>query len=408
MRVSGTGMVLPGIGGPVRTAADFWRVVGSGRTCLSAFHHPDVPLRIAGRVPGWNPADELDVPPRVARRMARVTTMAVGAVQQALREAGLTGLDVSGDRTVLVVASMQFANQEAERYFDALARGGADELGMDYWLTGTPGSVASGLCSVLGIEVPTLSVTGGCNCSLRALEVAHLMLRSGDVDRAVVVGADVALDPVYLASTVHEGAGGFRASTLSPDPGAVRPHDEQQDGNAPGEGAIAVVLERSGPVRLRFRTSRRNGRNPVDAGKPDNVVADVTALLEAAGIGLDQLAFVSGFAEGTRNIEDLFCETVDLLRARSGYAGPLLLTNQEAAFGHISGCAGLIKFVAALLMFEHGSVAPVVGCRQPYHRLDATPLTSPAPVDGRHALVISTGAGGDATSLLIEHGEGGS
>lgn len=414
LRISGTGMVLPGIGGPVRNAADFWQVVGSGRTCLSEFHHPDVPLRVAGRVPDWNPADELDVPPRVARRMARVTTMAVGAVQQALLEAGLTGIDVSRDRTVLVVASMQFANQESERYFDALARGGAAELGMDYWLTGTPGSVAGGLCSVLGIEAPTLSITGGCNCSLRALEVAHLMLRTGEVDRAIVVGADVALDPVYLASTVHEGAGGFRASTLSADPGAVRPHDEQQDGNAPGEGAIAIVLERSdsartglGPVRLRFRTSRRNGRNPVDVGRPDNVVADVTALLESAGIGLGQLAFVSGFAEGTRNIEDLFCETVDLLRARSGYSGPLRLTNQEAAFGHISGCAGLIKFVSALLMFEHGSVAPAVGCRQPYHRLNATPLTRPGPVEGRHALVISTGAGGEATSLLIEQGERG-
>lgn len=412
--VSGTGMALPGVTHPVRTAEELWQVVESGTSCLSEFYNPDVPLRIAGQVPGWKPEEELDVPPKVARRMARVTTLAVSAVRQALHAASLTATDVSGVRTVLVVASMQFASQENERFLNALSRGGSAELGMDYWLTGTPGSVASGLSSVLDIEAPTLNITGGCNCSLRALEVAHMMLHCGSADRAIVVGADAALDPIFLASTVHEGSNGFRASTLSADPSAVRPHDEQQDGNAPGEGAIAIVLERSrglpgagmGPVRLGFRTSRRNGRNPVDVGEPDNIAADVTALLEDGDVALDRMAFINGFAEGTRNIENLFCGAMDLLREQCDYSGTLTLTNQEAAFGHISGCSGLIKFVSTLLMFEHGTVGPAVGCRQPYRRLNATPLTIAAPVEGRHALVISTGAGGDATSLLIERDNG--
>ncbi|UGY94148.1 beta-ketoacyl synthase N-terminal-like domain-containing protein [Streptomyces gobiensis] len=424
--LAGTGAVLPGLpgpdglGGPCVDAGALWEVFRTGTTCLSRFDHPGIPLRIAGQVRNWDPATALGVPERIAARMARVTALSIGAVRSALDDAGLTPEDLNDDRTVLVIASMQFAFQEAGRYFAAYERGGPAALGMDYWLTGTPGSVASGICSVLGIRAQTLNITGGCNCSLRAMEVATTLLHAGTVDRAVVVGADATLDRIFLASTVHEGKRGFRASTLSADPGAVRPHDQEQDGNAPGEGALAVVLEsgRPGtggtgstgdgvrvPLRLRFRSSRNNGINPVDSGTSDNFVADVQDLLTWAGIGMDRLAFINGFAEGTRNIEDLFCDTVEGLRKAMDYGGILRLTNQEAAFGHISGCAGLLKFVSSALMFRHGTVGPVVGCRTPYARLDASPVLAhdTVPVDDRYALLISSGAGGDATSLLIEY-----
>ena len=419
--LAGTGAVLPGPDDPCLDPPTLWEIIRTGTTCLSPFDTSydgeRLPLRVAGQVKNWNPAAAIGVPDRIAARMARVTALSTGAVMNALGDAGLTPADLNDDRTVLVVASMQFAFQEAGRYFAAYERGGPSALGMDYWLTGTPGSVASGICSVLGIRAQTLNITGGCNCSLRALEIAATLLHIGAVDRAVVVGTDATLDRIFVASTVHEGRRGFRASTLSADPGAVRPHDEQQDGNAPGEGALAVVLDssRAGtgtgsgeatrlPLRLRFRSSRNNGLNPVDSGTSDNFVADVQDLLVRADIGMERLAFVNGFAEGTRNIENLFCDTVEGLRRAMDYGGRLLLTNQEAAFGHISGCAGLLKFVSAALMFRHGTVAPVVGCRTPYARLDATPvLTEGVPVDDRYALLISSGAGGDATSLLIEH-----
>lgn len=413
LTLTGIGAVLPGGGGrPCTDVPALWEAIRTGATCLSPFALDDLPLRIAGQVEGWDPGTELGVPQRVADRMARVTALATGAVKNALADAGLTPEDTDDGRTVLVVASLQFAFREARRYFTLYEGGGPDALGMEYWLTGTPGSVTSGICTVLGISPQTLTVSGACNCSLRALEVAATLLRAGSVDRAIVVGADATLDPICVSSTTSESRSrGFRISTWSTDPASVRPHDEEQDGNAPGEGALAVVLE-SGratgiPLRLSFRSSRSNGSNPMISGPPDNFVRDGHALLTAAGIGMDRLAFVNSFADGSRQVEDLFCEALDGLRKAMDYDGPLLLTNQEAAFGHVFGFVGLLKFVASALMFRHGTVAPVVGCRTPHPRLDATPVRGTcAPLKGRHALVMVAGGGGDATSLLIEYLEG--
>nr|WP_206440578.1 beta-ketoacyl synthase N-terminal-like domain-containing protein [Streptomyces scabichelini] len=427
MTLTGIGAVLPGPDGPCVDTPTLWEIVRAGTSCLTPFAYEGLPLHIAGQVGGWDPVTALGVSERVGGRMARITQLATGAVKNALDDAGLKAEDLDDGRTVLVVASLQFAFQEAGRYFAMYERGGQEALGMEYWLTGTPGSVTSGICSVLGISPQTLTVSGACNCSLRALEIAATMLHAGTVDRAVVVGADATLDPICVSSTTNESKRrGFRISTLSTDPASVRPHDEEQDGNAPGEGALAVVLEsahtghtgRTGhtmnaaqpagmPLRLWFRTSRSNGSNPMISGPPDNFSRDAHALLTGAGIGMEELAFVNSFADGSRHVEDLFCEALTGLRTAMEYDGPLLLTNQEAAFGHVFGFVGLLKFVSSALMFQHGTVAPVVGCRTPYARLDATPVRGAGvPLEGRHALVTVAGGGGDATSLLIEYPEG--
>ncbi|WP_225859606.1 beta-ketoacyl synthase N-terminal-like domain-containing protein [Streptomyces albicerus] len=440
LTLAGIGAVLPGPDGPCVDTPTLWEIVRTGTSCLTPFEHEGLPLRIAGQVRGWDPVTALGVSERVGGRMARITALATGAVKNALDDAGLKPEDLDDGRTVLVVASLQFAFQEARRYFTMYEHGGQEALGMEYWLTGTPGSVTSGICSVLGISPQTLTVSGACNCSLRALEVAATMLHAGTVDRAVVVGADATLDPICVSSTTNESKRrGFRISTLSADPASVRPHDEDQDGNAPGEGALAVVLEsaraarvgspapRKGREELRdqpppargvgtvlpaerlglwFRTSRSNGSNPMISGPPDNFSRDAHALLTGAGTGMQELAFVNSFADGSRHVEDLFCEALTGLRKLTDYDGPLLLTNQEAAFGHVFGFVGLLKFVSSVLMFRHGTVAPVVGCRTPYARLDATPVRGAgAPLKGRHALVTVAGGGGDATSLLIEYPE---
>lgn len=414
LTLAGIGAVLPGPDGPCVDPPTLWEIIRTGTSCLTPFAYEGLPLRIAGQVSGWDPVTALGVSERVGGRMARITALATGAVKNALDDAGLKPEDLDDGRTVLVVASLQFSFQEAGRYFTMYERGGQEALGMEYWLTGTPGSVTSGICSVLGINAQTLTISGSCNCSLRALEMAATMLHAGTVDRAVVVGADATLDPICVSSTTFESKRrGFRISTVSADAGSVRPHDEEQDGNAPGEGALAVVLESARaartdgtPLRLWFRSSRSNGSNPMISGSPENFSRDAHALLTQAGIGMERLAFVNSFADGSRHVEDLFCEALTGLRKATGYDGRLLLTNQEAAFGHVFGFVGLLKFVSSVLMFRHGTVAPVVGCRTPYARLDATPVRDGGvPLEGRHALVTVAGGGGDATSLLIEYPE---
>jgi 3-oxoacyl-(acyl-carrier-protein) synthase len=414
VRLAGAGVVLPGPDGVCADLKTFWEIVNGGLCCLSPYEYPGSPLRIAGLVRGWDPARELEVGERFASRTARASLLALGAVRAALADAGLAPEDLDDGRTVLVSASLQFAFAEAGRYFAKLAAGGQAGLGMDYWMTGTPPAVLGSVATTLGIACPTLNITGSCNVPLRALEVVLGMFRSGDADRAVIVGVDTAVDPVYVSSAVYTSRQGYRASSLSADPASIRPHDELLDGNATGEGAVAVVLENpetrgtaAGVAgtewRLHTRTSRSNGPSVVATGPPDRVAADIVALLAAADRSPDRIAFIDDYADGNRFVEDHFCAVVARVRETLDHAGALTVTNQEAAFGHVAGIGGLVRLLGTLMMLERGSVGPVVNCREPYRALAADPVVGAARATGGDAaLVVAAGAGGDATTVLVE------
>ncbi|MDX3072648.1 beta-ketoacyl synthase [Streptomyces sp. NPDC088354] len=416
LRLAGAGMVLPGPHGTACTGiGTFWDLIRDGVSCLSPYAHPELPLRLAGTVNGWNPLTELPLPERTLRRSSRAGLLATAAVRQALAHAGLTASDLDPDRTALVAASLQFAFPESERYYATAQAKGMTAIGMDYWLTGTPPSVVGTVASALQLPCQTLSVAGSCNVALRALQVTQQMFRCGDIDRAVVVGVDQTVDPVFVAGTAHTGRSGYRASSLSGDPADVRPHDETQTGNATGEGAVALVLENPAATgarpgllhRAHLRSSRSNGPSTVATGPPDNVVRDIRAVLASAGRTPGDVAFVNDYADGNRFVEDHLCQALTWAREATGYRGELVLTNQEAVFGHVAGTGGLVKLLGSLLMLHHGRIAPSANTVVPYRHLPGTPvLAGGRPTTGDSALVLSSGAGGDATSMLLEH-EGG-
>ncbi|HEV3170468.1 MAG TPA: beta-ketoacyl synthase N-terminal-like domain-containing protein [Actinocrinis sp.] len=424
VRLAGAGVILPGPDGVCADLKTFWEIVHGGLCCLSPYEYPGSPLRIAGLVHGWDPARELEVGEKFASRTARASLLALGAVRAALADAGLAPEDLDDGRTVLVSASLQFAFAETGRYFDKLAAGGPAALGMDYWMTGTPPAVLGSVATTLGIKCPTLNIAGSCNVPLRAVEVVLGMFRSGDADRAVIVGVDTAVDPVYVSSATYTSRQGYRASSLSADPASIRPHDELLDGNATGEGAVAVILENAvlenpeargageGAAgtewRIHTRTSRSNGPSVVATGPPDRVADDIVSVLAAADRSPDRIAFVDDYADGNRFVEDHFCAVVARVRETLDYAGPLTVTNQEAAFGHVAGIGGLVRLLGTLMMLERGSVGPVVNCREPYRALAADSVVgAPQATGGDAALVVAAGAGGDATTLLVERLTGG-
>jgi minimal PKS ketosynthase (KS/KS alpha) len=415
LALAGVGMVLPGPDGSACTSLEtFNRVVNDGRCCLSAFEHPGLALRLAGQVHDWDPNTALRIDERAVRRSSRAAHLATGAVQNALDHAGLDARDIDPDRTVLVTASLQFASPEMERYHAVIADRGPAALAMDYWMSGTPASVVGTVASGLGIECPTLSIAGSCNVALRTLHVVRQMFTCGEIDRAIVVGVDTTVDPVFVAGTVHEGRRGYRASSLSDVPADVRPHDQSQTGNATGEGAVAVVLERPSVrttgdrplVSMGFRTSRSNGVSAVATGPPDNVARDIAGVLADAGARLADVAFVNDYADGNRFVEDHLCEALRGARKVLDYDGELLLTNQEAAFGHVAGIGGLIKLVASTLMLADQHAGPSINCQTVYESLPATPVPRAGrSLGGDRALVVTSGAGGDSTTMLLQlHG----
>ncbi|MDQ1295993.1 MAG: hypothetical protein QG608_3880, partial [Actinomycetota bacterium] len=235
---------------------------------------------------------------------------------------------------------------------------------------------------------------------------------------------DSSLDPVFASSSSYLSRHGYRASTLSDDPASMRPHDAVQDGNATGEGAVALVIERedlpagtaSGSrgravLDLHVLTSRSNGPSVLATGPSLNVARDAAGVLRTAGRSLEEVAFLNDYSDGNRFVEDHFCGALDELRSLCSYDGPIAVTNHEASFGHVAGVGGMVKLLSTILMLRERRIGPITNCQNPYQRLHADPVIGRAlslrPHDPTSALIVSAGAGGDSTTVLVDHLSGG-
>ncbi|WAL68235.1 beta-ketoacyl synthase N-terminal-like domain-containing protein [Amycolatopsis cynarae] len=407
----GVGLTLPGLDKPCYDFDEFAGAVLSGSCAITPLAGTGTPIRVAGQVPG-DGDEHLVLPEKLLRRMTRASRFAHSAVTRALEDAGLTAGQISAGDAVLVVSSYQFALPETIALFERFEREGPAAVAFDYWVSTAPAAIASGMATNLGLQIPTVSLTGGCSTSMRAFELAASMVGRGEVDHAIVVGVDTPLEPLYLSATGHPGRSGHHASSLSGDPSDVRPHDEHQTGNAPAEGAAAVVLGRPGhrgsrtfEGEFQALSTRNGGRNPMGLGTPEPCAADLARLLRGAGLSLRDLAFFCDFAEGNRQLEDFLCDTLSALRRTLGDDEPLPLTSQEACFGHLPGAAGLLKVLASVLMLDQRRVAPTANLVTPYSRLPAQPVAGePAPITDparRTALAVGLSGGGDATSVLL-------
>ncbi|WP_435120911.1 beta-ketoacyl synthase N-terminal-like domain-containing protein [Amycolatopsis thermoflava] len=410
--VRGAGFALPGADRPCHDYKEFADSVMAGSCAITPFELAGTPIRVAGQVPGTG-AETLDLPDRLVSRLPRASRLAHTAVANALDHAELTAAEISRRDAVLIVTSFQFALQETAVLLDRFAEAGPAGVAFDYWSKVAPGSIASGLCTNLGLDIPTLTLTGGCSTSLRGFELAASMVARGEVEYAVVVGADTILEPLYLSATGYAGRSGHRASSISDDPADVRPHDAVQTGNAPAEGAAATVLTSArnpgggvdAAVEFIGFSSRNGGGNPMGLGDPKRCAADIRRLLAVGGVSLGDLAFFCDFAEGNRQLEDFLCETLVTLRAALADDAPLTLTSQEACYGHLPGAAGLLKVLASLVMLTENRVAPTANLVNPYPRLPARALAGSseriADNGRRTAMTVGLSGGGDTTSLLL-------
>ncbi|WP_162872710.1 beta-ketoacyl synthase N-terminal-like domain-containing protein [Austwickia chelonae] len=369
--------------------------------------HNGLGSTVLGRIDDLEGAAALSLDPGEASRYSRAALLGAAAVRDALREAGVDAADTSG-RTILVTASLQFGASELQEMYETFVQGDAADVGMAYWRRGTPAALIGGISALLGLSWPTLNIAGSCNVGLRALEVGLAVLSAGLADRLVLLGVDSCVDDLFLAGALHQGSSGYQAAVASLDIEDVRPHDSDPRGNASGEGAIALVIEadtlpdRGRPFRIDLRTVRSSGRSTVATGPTAPLAQATSELLRDAEIGLADVAFVNDYADGNAFVEEHFVAFLDELRSLEEHRGRLTLVNQEGIFGHVAGPGGLLRLLVTLEMLAEGAAAPCPHVRAPHGGLGSVNLAGgPLNDAAGPALIVSSGAGGDATVALV-------
>jgi acyl transferase domain-containing protein len=323
---------------------------------------------------------------------------------QALENAGLAPAALAGSQTGVYVAlaSWDYSLVHSE----APARGA----------TGLALSIAANRISYFyDFHGPSMVTDSACSSSLVALDIASQALRNGDIDLAVVGGANFLL---YPWSTVSLAQAGF----MSPD-GRCKTFDQTADGYVRGEGCGVVVLKRLADALsdghqisgLICGTAVNHGGRSNGLTAPNGLAQQSAARLaiKKAGIQARQISYVEAHGTGTSLGDVVEMESLwAAIREGRGADDVCYVGSVKTNMGHLepaSGVAGLIKVLVSL---QHEEIPPHLHLKQinPDLNLDDRVRIPMQPIswrrgeEPRFAGVCSFGFGGTNGYGVIQEG----
>ena len=173
---------------------------------------------------------------------------------------------------------------------------------------------------------PAYNCLTACAASTQAIGEATEILRRGDADVMITGGAHTMIHPL--------GVRGFnRLSALSnrdDDPqGASRPFSVDRDGFVMGEGAAMSM----------------------------------NLALEDAGLGLDDIDYISAHGTGTKENDSIETRAVKLVFGEQAKRIPF--SSVKSMFGHLIQAAGAVELMTCIKAIETGWVPPTINLRHP-------------------------------------------
>lgn len=238
--VTGTGIVSP-IGNDVKT---YWKNLIDG-VCgidfIRTIPTDDLPVKIAGEVKDFNPADyEIETP--FARKQDRFTILAVAAAWQAVRESGLNsaeGGNIDPMRYGVYVGSGIGGFHTQMRETEKILTEGPKWVSPLFIPTMISNIAAGNIAIRNNACGPCLPVVTACATSTHAIGEAFRAIKHGYADAIITGGTEAAIISISIA-----GFANAKALSRSEDPKyASLPFNKNRGGFVLAEGAAMLVLE---------------------------------------------------------------------------------------------------------------------------------------------------------------------
>jgi enediyne polyketide synthase len=193
--------------------------------------------------------------------------------------------------------------------------------------------------------------------SLHAVAAAADALQAGELDLAVAGGAELGIDPVWLALQA-------RAGMLGTD--EMRVYAADPAGLLPGEGCGIVVLARSADARAAgvpvYAEIAGWSAPPILA--PARAVQAMRLAYQRAGIDPGDIQLIEG--QGTGTAASDLAELAALAQLRRGGKAVAALGAVSASIGYTKAAAGVASLVKTAVAMAAGTIPPGTGCARPH------------------------------------------
>ena len=378
--VTGTGIVSP-VGNNV---PDFWKNLLDG-VCgidyIRSIPTDDLPVKVAGEVKDFNPAD-YSIEASFVRKQDRFTVFAVAAAKQAMDEAGLDTSDdgnIDSMRLGVYIGSGIGGFTTQVRETEKILNEGAKWVSPLMIPTMIANIAAGNVAMRYNACGPCLPVVTACATSTHAIGEAYRAIRHGYADAIIAGGTESALLPLSIA-----GFANAKALSRVEDPKrASLPFNTNRSGFVMAEGAAVLILEEYEHAVARGAEiiaevcgyGNTCDAYHVTAPRPDGMTqaAAMKQALDEAGYTSDDVLYINAHGTGTALNDP--AETAAFKLALGDDAYKAHVSSIKGSIGHMLGAAGAAEAVATVLALKNGVVPPTIGLNEiaPECDLDYTP-----------------------------------
>ena len=420
---SSSRVVITGAGavcGAGRTVDSIWEAVVSGRSAIAPLSQWDAakwPVRVAAEVVGVDNRTLVE-DRKLHKIISRTDLFGLYAAGAAIQESGLLGhretLDAEtaarfNDRSGVFAGSGGGAYRSNYDFFPLLSAADGDLQAFGRELVNTvnpmwllknlPNNVVCHIGIRHGFKGTNGCITNQCVGGALAVAESACAIAAGEADRATAVGHDAPLEP---ETVLHY----HRLGLLSND--TLRPFDRERTGTVFGEGAGAVVLERSAeaqarkaPILAEFLGSgcATEGTGILDVRPDGDGVSRVIELaLAEACIAPEAVGMIVAHGNGT--VASDASEAIAIRRLFGKNPPPV--TAFKWAFGHLIAASGVLDMVLALRALRERVVPGVATLDSLSPDLAPFPLSSTQQKPRSDiALVLCRGFGGMNVALIV-------
>ncbi len=325
--------------------------------------------------------------------VSRTVLIGCVAAVEAISNAGIT--DINDARTGLISGTTVGGMDKSEQYFyDYL-----DRPDVRQHITGLhAGDSTKKIAAHLGLEesfVTTISTA--CSSAANAIMLGARMIKSGQLDRAIVGGTDC-----LSKFTIN----GFKTLLILSDTYSS-PFDEERKGLNLGEAAAYLVLESDALVQkenkkvLGYVAGYGNANDAyhqtASSEHGDGAVLAMEKALKTAGMQASDIDYVN--AHGTATPNNDLSEGRALIRLFGDKVPEFSST--KALTGHTLGAAGGVEAVYSLLALQNDIIFPNLNYKTPMKEFNLDPITEVTKKPLRNVLSNSFGFGGNCSTLIF-------
>lgn len=389
-----------------------WEGMKTGRSGIRKIENIDdsaLGIHIAGEVRGYDPAPFFKKDPKAVRRCDRFEQLTMGAVAEALENAGLDPESVDKTRVGVMIGSGIGGLGIHGEGCEALLKSGPRRVSpfcIPYMIT----NMASGMVSIeYGFGGPNMSISTACATANHSIGEAWRIMKFGDADVMICGGAEASILPVGIAGFANMKA----LSTRNDDPAtASRPYDVDRDGFVMAEGAGIIILETLEHAKARgarilaelvgygLSADAYHLTSPMPDG--EGAARCMNMALKHAGLKPTDVQYIN--THGTSTPLGDICETKAIKASFGDYAtNGLVVSSTKSTTGHLLGAAGAIELLACVMAIQDNFVPPTMNVfnQDPECDLDVCPNVGRS-MQVDVALSNSFGFGGHNASLIVK------